>query len=135
MKSTELFNQKASILLGKNQDEQRDFMKKIIFKNYDYENGFSSKDLIVILDEIILNGGRVVGIETYDENDALHVFNWESYVKNNIYKNDWFVKAIKEIKSLGAPSRSFVYMKFPREAILNYLNNFMVDIETPKRKK
>lgn len=76
--------------------------------------------MIDVLDEIIGNDGKVIGIETYDKNDALHVFNWESYSKNNIYKNDWVVEAFKDIKSLGNNSRSFVYMNFPRKAILNY---------------
>lgn len=134
MKKTELFDQKLSILFGGGQGEQWDFLKKIIFKNHDYENGFTSKNLLVVLDEIKENGGRVVGIETYDVNEALHVYNWESYTKNNIFNSDWVIEAVKDIKSLGSGSRSFIYFKFPREAVLNYLKKFMVDINQPNGK-
>jgi hypothetical protein len=122
MKATELFNHKLDLYFNLIDHDEKRFIDNYIYKYYEPENGLTPNDLKVLIMEILGFDpkSKIIGIETFDENDILHVWNWEKYQKS--YRDsEWVIQAVEDIESLGQDTRSYLYFTVPKRTVKKYL--------------
>lgn len=85
--------------------EISDFVKEKIYKNYNWQSGFSLRDLKVIAQELFNHRFKIIKIKVKDISDKSHNYNWKDYQKQ--YTHDWLEEAIEDISKIKKP-KSYV---------------------------
>ena len=78
--------------------EISDLIKNKIYKNYDYRNGFSLRDLKVVAQELFNCRFKITKIKVKDITGEYHYYNLKDYQKQ--YTHDWLEEAIEDISEL-----------------------------------
>ena len=81
--------------------EISDLIKNKIYKNYDYRNGFSLRDLKVVAQELFNCRFKITKIKVKDRIGKSHNYNWKGYQKQ--YTHDWLEEAIEDISKIKMP--------------------------------
>ena len=82
--------------------EISDFIKDNIYKNFNWQNGFSLSELKVIAQELYNYRFKIIKIKAKDLNDKSHNYRWQEYQKQ--YTHDWVVDAMDDISKIKKPS-------------------------------
>jgi hypothetical protein len=78
--------------------EITDFIKDNIYKNFNWQNGFSLRDLKVVAQELFNYRFKIIKINVKDINGKSHNYTWQEY--QNQYTHDWLVEAIEDISKI-----------------------------------